>query len=211
MFNHKNTIENFHKIYYGDSYPHIWEKTFWLGHQTLKCPLDLWIYQEIIHDIKPDIIIETGTWNGGSALFLAAICDIIHKGKIFSIDIEKSNLPLHNRIQFLTGSSTDIDLINSIKNSIRSDDKVMVILDSDHSKVHVLKELEIYSELVSTNSYLIVEDTNINGYPVLPDWGPGPMEAVNEFLKKHDEFIIDKEKEKFLMTFNPNGYLKKIS
>jgi len=206
-----SVIDDFHKIYYGDSSPHRWEKTFWLGIQTLKCPLDLWIYQEIIYEVNPDIIIETGTWNGGTALFLATICDKINKGIIFSIDITKKDFPIHNRIKYHTGSSTDDEIFKNVCDSIKKTDKVLVILDSDHSKEHVLKEMELYGGLVTKDSYLIVEDTNINGHPVLQDCGPGPMEAIEEFLPNHSEFTIDKDKEKLLMTFNPNGYLKKIN
>jgi len=204
-------INDFHKIYYGDSGSHRWEKTSWLGIQTLKCPLDLWIYQEIIYEVKPDIIIETGTWSGGSALFLATICDKINNGIIFSIDITSKAFPIHDRIKFFTGSSTDEEIFKKVSGPIKKTDKVLAILDSDHSKDHVLKEMELYGELITKDSYLIVEDTNINGHPVLPNWGPGPMEAVKEFLSHHSEFSIDKDKEKLLMTFNPNGYLKKIS
>lgn len=206
-----SVIDDFHKIYYGDSSPHRWEKTSWLGIQTLKCPLDLWIYQEIIYDVKPDIIIETGTWSGGSALFLATICDSINNGMIFSIDTSKKEFPFHNRITYFTGSSTNDEIFKKVTKQVKKTDKVLVILDSDHSKEHVLKEMELYGNLITKDSYLIVEDTNINGHPVLPDWGLGPMEAVEEFLLRHSEFSIDKSKENLLMTFNPNGYLKKNS
>lgn len=202
-------VDKFIKTYFG---MHIEEKAYWLGVKAIKCPLDLWVYQEIIFDIKPDFIIETGTAHGGSALFLATICDVIKNGTIISIDIETKRLETkHDRIRFLTGSSVDQAVVNQVKSMIRSPvDKVIVILDSDHSKDHVLKEMEIYGKLVSKGSYLIVEDTSVNGHPIAPEHGEGPMEAVQEFLKMHDEFVIDKEREKFLMTFNPNGYLKKI-
>ena len=87
----------------------------------------------------------------------------------------------------------------------------MVILDSDHGKDHVLNELRTYSPFVTKGSYLIVEDTNINGHPVLHDFGPGPMEAVEDFLKENQNFTVDKSKEKFYLTFNPKGYLRKIN
>lgn len=205
-------INEFHKIYYGKDQPHRWENTFWLGARTLKCPLDMWIYQEIIFEVRPDFIIETGTWNGGSALFLATICDIISQGIIITIDInKKKEFPTHTRIKYLTGSSVDKSILDKIKNlGVGANSKVMVILDSDHNKKHVLKEMEIYGKLVSKDSYLIVEDTNLNGHPVSTEHGDGPMEAVEDYLKFHDEFKVDKQKEKFLMTFNPNGYLKKI-
>ena len=87
----------------------------------------------------------------------------------------------------------------------------MVSLDSNHSKAHVLAELKTYAGLVSVGSYLVVEDTNINGHPVYPEFGPGPMEALNEFLPGHKNFVIDKEREKFFVSFNPSGYLKKVS
>ena len=206
---HDSIINDFHKIYYGEHNPPIWQKTSWLGIQTLKCPLDLWIYQEIIYDVKPDIIIETGTWSGGSALFLATICDKVNNGMIYSIDITRKNFPIHDRIKYFTGSSTDNEIFKKVTESVKKTDKILVILDSDHSKEHVLKEMELYCGLITKNSYMIVEDTNINGHPVLPDWGPGPMEAIEEFLSNHGEFSIDKGKEKLLMTFNPNGYLKK--
>lgn len=87
----------------------------------------------------------------------------------------------------------------------------MVILDSDHHKEHVLKELRTYSRFVTLDSYLIVEDTNINGHPVYLDFGPGPMEAVEEFLTENSQFFVDRTKEKLLLTFNPCGYLRRIS
>jgi cephalosporin hydroxylase len=74
---------------------------------------------------------------------------------------------------------------------------------------HVLREMEIYSQLVTRGSYMIVEDSNVNGHPIMPNWGDGPFEAIEEFLKHNDSFEIDKECEKYYMTFNPNGYLKK--
>jgi len=84
-----------------------------------------------------------------------------------------------------------------------------VILDSDHSRDHVLDELRLYAPLVTSGSYVIVEDTNINGHPVLPQFGPGPMEALDEFLRESDEFSIDDQREKFFLTFNPRGFLLK--
>lgn len=207
----RNVIDHFHRLYY-DSGTQTWYKnTFWLGIRTWKCPLDLWVYQEIIFELKPDIIIECGTARGGSALFLASICDSLNKGRIISIDIEdKEDKPQHTRITYLLGSSTSEEIVERVKSFIRSKDKVMVILDSDHHKEHVLMELKIYSTFVTKGSYIIVEDTNLNGHPVESEFGPGPMEAVRVFLRGHKDFIIDKSREKFLLTFNPNGYLKRI-
>ena len=86
---------------------------------------------------------------------------------------------------------------------------VLVILDSDHNMPHVLKEMEIYSEFVTKGSYMIVEDSNVNGHPIMPNWGPGPFEAIQRFLEENNSFEVDKNREKFYMSFNPNGYLKK--
>jgi len=207
----KDTIDQFHKLYY-DS--HIFGKTyastFWLGVQALKCPLDLWIYQEIIFEITPDVIIECGTAYGGGTLFLASMCDLVNNGTVVTIDIKnRESRPQHKRIKYLLGSSTSEEIAGQVGELISSKDKVMVILDSDHRKEHVLKELRIYGKFVTKGSYIIVEDTNVNGHPVRPSFGPGPMEGVEEFLKENKNFVIDKEREKFLMTFNPRGYLKK--
>lgn len=197
----------FHKFYYNSK---VWRRTFWLGTPIQKCPLDLWIYQEIIYKLKPDIIIETGTANGGSALYLANLCDLINNGEVITIDTAvKKNRPKHKRITYLTGSSISSDIIKLVKSLIKNKSKIMVILDSDHSKNHVLKELKIYSNFVTEDSYLIVEDTNINGHPVKLNFGLGPWESVNEFLKDNKNFYIDRTKEKFYLTFNPKGFLYK--
>lgn len=148
---------------------------------------------------------------GGSALFLASICDLINNGKVITIDIEdREGKPKHERIIYLNGSSVSQNIVEKVKSLISKRDKVMVVLDSDHCKEHVLNELRIYGEFVTKNSYIIVEDTNLNGYPVVSDFGPGPMEAVEQFLDECKDFIIDKEREKLLLTFNPRGYLKRI-
>ena len=206
----KGIIEQFHRLYYdysicGESY----KKTFWMGTLTMKCPLDLWIYQEIIFQTRPDMIVECGTAEGGSALYLASILDLVNKGRVITIDIKRVKVPRHKRITYLVGSTVSDEIVEKVKSFIKKGDKVMVILDSDHHKDHVLKELRIYSDIVTKGNYLIVEDTNLNGNPVVPAFGPGPKEAVEEFLKSNKNFIIDKSREKFYLTFNPSGYLFK--
>jgi cephalosporin hydroxylase len=187
-----------------------WEKTQWLGVEILKNPFDLWIYQEILHKNRPDIIIETGSFNGGSALYLSNILDLIDHGRVISIDIETHNRTVsHPRLEFWQASSVAAETLNRLKDLIQPSDKVMVILDSDHSETHVYQELQLYSPLVSSGQYLIVEDTNVNGYPVFKEHGPGPMEATQRFLKETSDFHLCKECEKFPITFNPSGYLIK--
>ncbi len=203
----------FHKLYYGTPEKEgPWSyNTFWMGVPTFKCPLDLWIYQEILYRIRPDLIIETGSAYGGSALYLASVCDQIGHGAIVSIDIVGDvERPKHHRITFLTGSSTSSSVVSQVNQKVQNGMKVLVILDSDHRMDHVLKEMEIYSQYVSRESYLIVEDTNVNGHPVSPDYGPGPMEAVQRFLRENRSFEIDRSLEKFLLTFNPCGFLKRV-
>lgn len=208
----ENIINQFHQLYY--DYSNVggtWNCTFFLGVATQKCPLDLFIYQEILYELKPDIIIEAGTAYGGGALFLASICDLINHGQVITIDIKDiGKKPQHKRIRYLIGSSVSKTIVSQIKKIIKPKNKILVILDSNHSKKHVIQELNIYSKLVTKGSYIIVEDSNINGHPVYFNHGPGPMEAIKEFLEKNNNFIIDKTREKFLLTFNPNGYLKKI-
>lgn len=203
-------VNSFHQLYY-QTPEKTWDNTYWLGVPAEKCPLDLWIYQEIIYETKPDLIVETGTRFGGSALFLASICDLVGKGKVVTIDItDEHPQPSHKRITYLKGSSVSSDIINKVGLLVKDELSVMVILDSDHSAKHVLEELQLYSPFVTVGGYLILEDTNINGHPVAADFGPGPMEALDEFLSQGDDFLVDTEKEKFFMTFNPRGFLKRI-
>jgi cephalosporin hydroxylase len=169
------------------------------------------VYQEILHDIKPDIVLETGTARGGSALFLASILDLLGSGSLISIDIVlRPEWPTHPRITYLTGSSTSAPILDQVHASVAGRSRVMVILDSDHRKDHVLEELRLYSPLVTKGSYLIVEDTNINGRPVFPGFGPGPGEAVDDFLAANTAFERDPSRERFFVSFNPGGYLRRV-
>lgn len=209
----RSVLDEFHKLYYYSSVAgKTWSDTWWQGIQVLKCPLDLWIYQEIIFRTKPELIIETGTYKGGAAHFLASMCDLAGTGEIVTVDIEEyPNRPQHPRIAYLHGSSVDDAISRTIRERAQGKQSALVILDSDHGMEHVRREMELYAPLITKNSYLIVEDTNINGNPVLPESGPGPKEAIDDFLKSHSEFSIDPAMEKLLMTFNPGGYLKRIA
>jgi cephalosporin hydroxylase len=110
----------------------------------------------------------------------------------------------------MLASSTSEEAISQIRDHLRGGDRVLAILDSDHSMPHVRSELGIYSHLVTPGSYLIVEDTHVNGHPVAPGYGPGPMEAVQDFLRKDQRFVADRSREKFRFTYNPKGYLRKV-
>ncbi len=207
---HRRVIDAFHRLYY-NAEDETWQSTRWLGVRALKLPLDLWIYQEILHEVKPSLIIETGTAHGGSAWYLATICDLTGTGRVVTIDIAKGEgRPSHPRVTYLTGSSTAPEILEQVKGMIQPDDRVMVILDSDHARDHVLRELELYGDLVSLGSYLIVEDTNVNGHPVLLSHGPGPSEALADYLPRDRRFVVDRSREKFLLTFNPGGYLRRV-
>lgn len=206
-------IDDFHRLYYnaGEYDRGTWRDTFWLGTPVAKYPMDLWVYQEILVRTRPDVIVETGTFVGGSALFLASIFDLMGTdGRIVTIDVQEwPNRPAHPRITYVTGSSVDPDTTADIGATIGPDDRVMVILDSDHSQAHVEQELDLFNPWVTTGCYLIVEDTVVNGHPVMPDHGPGPMEALDAFLARTNEFVIDREAEKFFVTQNPRGFLLK--
>ena len=138
------------------------------------------------------------------------MCDLLGAGEVISIDIEprRDDYPEHPRIAYLGGrSSTDPDVVAEVK--ARSDGKqVLVILDSDHSQGHVKAELEAYAPLVPVGCYLIVEDSNIGR--IRKDLMPGPLEAIETFLARTDEFAVDRDREKFLITFNPSGYLRRV-
>ena len=204
----QDVIDKFHEIYF-DS--HAFSKTYWMGVSVRKCPLDLWLYQEILHKLKPDVIVECGTDLGGSTSYFASICDLIGHGRIISIDIANlKGRPQHTRITYIHGSSTDNETFDKVKGMINPGEGVMVVLDSDHTRDHVINELRLDNSLVTRVSYLIVEDSNVNGHPVFPEFGPGPMEAIEIFLKENDQFIVDREQEKFFVSFNPKGYLLKV-
>lgn len=206
----QEVVDSFHKLYYDCG---SWRgKTTWLGNHVLKCPLDLWVYQEIICTNKPDLIIETGTCFGGTTIFLSNILDLAGiKCNIVSIDIcERPGLPRSNRITYLVGSSTKHHVLKKVVGFVRKSEKIMVILDSSHTRSHVIREMRKYGKFVTPGQYMIVEDSNINGRPVKPNYGPGPYEAISDFLNEDDSFVIDRGQEKYLLTFNPNGFLKKV-
>jgi cephalosporin hydroxylase len=200
-------VDEFHRSYYDSR---VWLDTRWLGTPAQKCPLDLWVYQEILAELRPSLIVETGTADGGSALYLASVCDLLGHGHVVTIDVEVRDRPGHPRIRYVTGSSTDPTIVEQVRLMAIGASRVLVVLDSDHSRDHVLAELEAYAPFVTPSSYLIVEDTNVNSHPVLPEHGPGPAEAVDAFLAlRGDQFEVDRAREKFGLTFNPGGYLRR--
>ena len=207
-----DTVEQFHRVYYdGALFGDTRASTYWLGVRVDKCPLDLWIYQELLFEHRPEVIVETGTATGGSALFFASILDLIGgSGRVVTIDVDDQfDRPTHDRIEYLDGSSVAAETLARVA-EIVGERTAMVFLDSDHTRNHVLAELRAYRSFVQPGGYLVVEDTNLNGRPVSPEFGPGPGEAVDAFLSEDDRFARDSGCEKFYLTFNPGGYLKRL-
>jgi cephalosporin hydroxylase len=208
-------IDSFHKFY---EKQRLWQNTKWMGVPCWKLPFDAFIIQDIICDVKPDFIIETGTAYGGSSLFYASLCELMGHGSIVTIDVElkhdhhlaQTKKSVKDRIKFLGGSSVNELVFHEVQRVIEGSAKNLVILDSWHSYDHVRQELEMYSKLVSIGSYMIVEDTHVSGHPVEWEWGKGPFEAVEDFLKENDNFEIDYDREVYFMSFNPGGYLRRV-
>lgn len=206
-------IRLFHRLYYSlgsNQAGGTWDNTFWMGVKTEKNPLDLWIYQELLHLLRPRFILETGTRHGGSATYLCHMCDLLNVGQVVTVDVRQPEpAPQHPRLTYLHGSSTDPQIVQRVHEMAAGKSPVLVILDSDHRAEHVLQEMRVYHGLVTPGSFMIVEDTNINGHPVLGGFGPGPTEAIEQFLRENHQFSQDISCEKLLMTFNPGGFLRK--
>lgn len=197
---------------------------FWLGRPIIQYPQDIMAMQEIIWRVKPDLIIETGIAHGGSLIFSASMLELIGgDGRVLGIDIdirehnrvEIEKYPMYKRIDMLEGSSIDEKIAEQVHDFAKGKKRIMVFLDSMHTHDHVLRELQLYSPLVTKASYMVVFDTIIEDMPddFFPDrpWGKenNPKTAVYEYLKSTDRFEIDKEMEsKLLITVSPDGFLK---
>jgi cephalosporin hydroxylase len=208
----ESEAEEYHKWYFNTF---VWKTTTWLGVPCWKSVADMWNYQEILFELKPSLVIEFGTAHGGSALFYANIMRQIGEPfKVFSVDIDHKRLePAARRdpdIVFVESSSTVravAEHIGHLKSEFPG--KIFAILDSDHSMDHVLGEMKLLRPVLCPGDYLIVEDSCINGHPVLPGWGPGPYEAVEAYEHEFpNDYTHDVAREnKFGWTFAPNGFL----
>jgi cephalosporin hydroxylase len=202
----------YHKWYFNTL---VWQNTTWMGVDCYKSASDMWNYQEILFKLKPSLVIEFGSFRGGSALFFANVMRQIGKPfKLLSVDINHGRLdPAARRdsdILFVESSSTVpavTELIQKLKNEAPG--KMFVILDSDHTKDHVLAEMKLLRPLLSAGDYLIVEDSMLNGHPVLPAFGPGPYEAIEAYEREFPgDYTHDTAREnKFGWTQAPNGFL----
>lgn len=196
----------------------------WMGRPIIQFPQDIVAMQEIIWRIQPDLIIETGIAHGGSLIFYASMLELLGgNGRVLGIDIdirphnrvEIEKHPMFKRITMLEGSSIDESVARQVHDFANGKEGVMVVLDSNHTHEHVLKELQLYSPLVTKGSYLVVFDTVVEDMPddFFPDrpWGKGnnPKTAVSEFLQTNDRFEIDTEMDnKLLISVAPGGYLR---
>ena len=198
----------------------------WLGRPIIQYPQDIVAIQELIWNIKPDLIIETGIAHGGSLILSASILELIGKGRVLGIDIDIrkhnkgmiENHSMFNRIDMIEGSSISSDIIEEVSRIVKDKKSVMVFLDSNHTHDHVLEELRLYSPFVTKDSYLVCFDTLVEDLPndMFQDrpWSVGnnPKTAVYQFLKEDNNFIIDESiNNKLMFSAAPDGYLKRIN
>jgi cephalosporin hydroxylase len=185
----------------------------WMGVRALKNPLDAWIYQEILCEVRPDVVVEIGSLEGGGTLYLANLLDLLGKGIVISVDIDRSKFNVkHSRIIEITGHSSSPEVLASVA-ELCAGKSVLVLHDGDHRKEQVLRDLQIYSKLVSVGSYFIVEDGIIDLYKPGDSIGAmddGPLAATEEFLRANPDFVADTERERYILTYNPRGFLKRV-
>lgn len=188
----------------------IMTQTTYFGIPTMKNPLDYWVYQELIFDQKPDVIIEIGNASGGSTLAFAHLCDLMGKGRIIGLDISHADVSdlvkKHPRVTLIEGPACDS--FHHVQKMLKQGEKILVIEDSSHSFENTLNVLRTFSPLIPPGGYFIVEDSicnhGLNEGPV-----PGPYEAIEVFVRENHDFNINREKESFLITWNPKGYLRR--
>jgi cephalosporin hydroxylase len=203
----------------------------WLGRPVIQLPEDLVRVQELVYQVKPDVIIETGVAHGGGQVFFASLCKAMGKGRVIGIDIEirphnRTALEAHELYPLITlieGSSVDPGVVGRLKGAIKPGERVLVVLDSNHTKDHVLKELEAYGPLVGVGSYIVAADGIMQQMAGAPrsssDWSwNNPISAIREFLSRHPEFKAAPPPQPFNeglisrpVTYWPEGYLRRIA
>lgn len=190
----------------------IMNESTYFGIETWKNPIDFWIYQEILYEVNPDVIIEIGNHAGGSTLALAHLCDCLGHGRVVGLDLSHANISpqirSHARIALLEGEACAS--FDQVRNLVSPEDQVLVIEDSSHTFKNTLAVLETYAPLVKPGGYFIVEDGichhGLDGGPF-----PGPYEAVEAFVSQQNGFVIDRSREAFLLTWNPKGFLRRVA
>jgi cephalosporin hydroxylase len=189
-----------------------WRNTTWLGHRVKNAPTDLIVYQEIVNRVRPDWIIETGTQEGGRALFFASMCELLGHGRVLSIDPQLSPTRVeHPRITYLEAVPQTKETVEQVREIVGPDARALVVLGSQPaSNMRMELQFSRFSEFVPVGSYVIMENTMLNGRPAWPGHGPGPWEAVRRILAMRPEFAIDPTMERYGLTFNPEGFLKRI-
>ena len=185
--------------------------TTYFGVRTLRNPLDAWIYQEIITAQRPDVIVEIGNWFGGGTLYLAHLCDLVGHGRVIGVDVRHDDIApavrAHPRVDLLEGDA--IRRFADVRDRCAGAEGVLVIDDSAHTYSHTLAVLRTYADLVQPGGHFIVEDTICHhGLEVGPS--PGPYEAVETFLAEDSRFAADRGRERFLVTWNPKGFLTRV-
>lgn len=183
----------------------------WLGHPVWQNVLDLWNVQEAVAEIRPELLIETGTNRGGSALFYAHLFDLLGAGRVLTVDVERMHEIEHPRIEFLIGSSVSDGVLDRMREAAgAAHGPVMVVLDSDHRRSHVAGELAAYHALVTPGSLLLCQDGVIDELSLLRDDRPGPLPAIHDFLATHPEFRVDtRYNRRFIVTHHPDGWLRR--
>ena len=183
----------------------------WAGAHIWQNPLDLWTLQESLYEVKPALLIETGTHKGTSATYYANLMDVFGTGRVLTIDIVQVHDIDHERIECLHGSSTDPATVAEVRKRVEATEgPVFVILDGNHNRDHVAKELELYAPFVTPGSFLLSQDGVIDKLWTFRDTRPGPLEANRAFLESHPEFEYDKERnERFGLTHHPLGWMRR--
>ncbi len=187
-----------------------WKDMTWLGRPIAAAPTDLFVYQELVTTVRPDWIIETGTSGGGRALFLASVCELLDHGRVISISEDTRARPEHPRITYLEAAPYDERVRGRVRELTGDDPRTLVILGSPSAAPRIVQEFQALAPLVPVGSYVVVENTIVNGHPVWPGYGPGPTEAVRRILALDGDFVQDTAWEKHGLTFHPGGFLRRI-